>query len=193
LRAPPRLATVAERRNYVTRLRLAFVAVLVGLFATGCGAADVPTATSPPTKAPAQLVLAPATGKPIVTLTGLVNDGQPLVADLASLNALPSQTLTVVEPFVKQSMTFTGVGFADLLNAARATGRSITLHALDDYEVTLDVTVLQEPGVMLATQADGKPIDGASGGPVRLVFPASSESGKDSDLWVWSIDLITVE
>ena len=88
---------------------------------------------------------------------------------------------------------FTGVGFADLLNAAKATGQSITVHALDDYEVTLDAAVLREPGVMLATHADGKPIDGASGGPVRLVFPASSESGGDSDLWVWSIDQITVE
>jgi len=128
-----------------------------------------------------------------VTFSGLVNGGQPLTADLASLDALPNQTLTVVEPFVKQSITFTGVGFADLLNATQATGQSITLHALDDYEVTLDFAVLAEPGVMLATQADGKPIDGASGGPVRLVFPASSESGKDTDLWVWSIDHITVE
>ena len=173
---------------------MASVAVLASLLAAGCGASAPPTAATPQTvQASAQLVLKPATGQPIVTFTGLVNGGQPLAADLASLNALPSQTLTIVEPFMMQSMTFTGVGFADLLNAANATGQSITLHALDDYEVTLDAAVLQEPGVMLATQADGKPIDGASGGPVRLVFPASSESGKDTDLWVWSIDQITVE
>ena len=60
----------------------------------------------------------------------------------------------------------------------------MTVHALDDYEATLDVAVLSEPGVMLATQVDGKAIDIASGGPVRLVFPPSSKEGKDSDLWV---------
>jgi hypothetical protein len=159
----------------------------------GCGTAAQPPAAPTASEAVARLVLTPATGKPLVTFSGLVNGGQPLAADLASFNALPNQTLTVVEPFVKQSITFTGVGFADLLQAADAAGQSITLHALDDYEVTLDLAVLAEPGVMLATQADGKPIDGASGGPVRLVFPASSESGKDTDLWVWSIDHITVE
>jgi len=178
----------------VTRIRHACLAISVSLLVAGCGAAAPPPAAAPTaSEASAQLVLAPATGKPIVTFSGLVNGGQPLAADLASLEALPSQTLTVVEPFVKQSITFTGVGFADLLNAAKATGNSITLHALDDYEVTLDLAVLAEPGVMLATQADGAPIDGASGGPVRLIFPASSESGKDTDLWVWSIDHITVE
>jgi len=178
----------------MTRLRLASVAVLLSFLAAACAGPTPPTAATPQaSEASALLVLKPATGKPIVTFSGLVNGGQPLAADLASLDALPSQTLTVVEPFVMQSVTFTGVGFADLLNAAKATGQSITLHALDDYEVTLDAAVLQEPGVMLATQADGKPIDGASGGPVRLVFPASSETGKDSALWVWSIDQITVE
>jgi len=175
------------------RIQQACLAICVGLLVAGCGAAP-PTAAAPSaTEAAAQLVLEPATGKPIVTFSGLVNGGQPLAADIASLDALPKQTLTVVEPFVMQSIAFTGVGFADLLNAVEATGQSITLHALDDYEVTLDRAVLAEPGVMLASQADGKPIDGASGGPVRLVFPASSESGKDTDLWVWSIDHITVE
>ena len=179
----------------MTRLRQASVALFVSLLAVGCGAtAAPPTAATPQSSvARAQLVLKPAAGKPVVKFKGLVNGGKPLVADLASLNALPSQTLTVVEPFVNKSMTFTGVGFADLLNAVKATGQSITLHAPDDYQVTLNAAVLREPGVLLATGADGKPIDGASGGPVRLVFPPSSASGKNTDLWVWSIDLITVE
>jgi hypothetical protein len=177
----------------VTRRRIASVAVLVSLLTSACGTAAPPTATSQVSEVRAQLVLQPAMGEPIVTFTGLVNGGQSLAIDLASLDALPSQTLTIVEPFVMQTVTFTGVGFADLLDAVKSPGQSITLHALDDYEVTLDAAVLQEPGVMLATEADGKPIDVASGGPVRLVFPASSESGKDTDLWVWSIDQITVE
>jgi hypothetical protein len=90
-------------------------------------------------------------------------------------------------------MTFTGVGFADLLTAAKATGKSVTIHALDDFEATLDVAVLREAGVLLATRADGKLLELKAGGPVRLVFPPSSKAGKDTNLWVWSIDQITVK
>jgi hypothetical protein len=123
---------------------------------------------------------------------GLVNGGRPIAADLASFDALPTQSLTVVEPFVKKSMTFTGVGFADLLNAAKATGKSVTVHALDDFTQTLDTTRLREAGVLLATRVNGKVIEVKSGGPVRLVFPPSAEAGKNTDHWVWSIDQITV-
>ena len=168
------------------------LALLVGLLGAGCGGAE-PVVSTPTSSAAAQHDLKPAAGEAILTFSGLVNEGRPLAVDLASLGSLPTQSLTVVEPFLMESMTFTGVAFADLLDAARATGQSVTIHALDDYEVTLAAAVLREPGVMLATHVDGEAIEVASGGPVRLVFPPSSESGKDSDLWVWSIDQITVE
>ena len=179
----------------MTRWRLAPLAVLVGVLGAGCGTDARPAAVGAAVnKAPsAQLVLKPAPGKPLVIFDGLVNGGQPIAADLASFDALPAQRLTVVEPFVKRSMTFTGVRFADVLMAANATGKSVKIHALDDFEATLDAAVLREPGVMLATRTDGKVIDVKSGGPVRLVFPPSSEAGKDTSAWVWSIDQITVQ
>jgi len=140
-----------------------------------------------------QLALKPAVSKPVIEFKGLVNGGKPVAVDMASLDALPKQSLTIVEPFVKKSMTFTGVSFADLLTAAKATGKSVNLHALDDFEATLSVAVLREAGVLLATRADGKPLELKSGGPVRLVFPKSSTAGKDTNNWVWSIDQITVK
>jgi hypothetical protein len=165
------------------------------MLSVGCGvstepSADAPQVSSAPRK---HLVLKPATARPIVAFTGRVNAGHPISADMASLNALPSQTLTVYEPFVKKSQTFSGVPFADLLDAAGASGTSVTIHALDDYKATMKISVLRKPGVLLATRVGGKPIALDSGGPVRLVFPATSKAGKDSDLWVWSIDHITVE
>ena len=69
----------------------------------------------------------------------------------------------------------------------------MTIHARDDFEATLDAAVLQDARVLLATRADSKLIDVKSGGPVRLGFPPSSEAGKNTNLWVWSIDQITVE
>jgi hypothetical protein len=178
----------------VTRWRLAAVAVLVGVLGAGCGSSTEPAAVAPKAgEAPkVQLALTPGPGKPIVTFEGLVNGGKPIAVDLASFDALPKQSLTIMEPFVKKSMTFTGVGFGDLLTAAKATGKSVNIHAVDDFEATLSVAVLREAGVLLATRADGKLMEVKSGGPVRLVFPPTSEAGKDTNNWVWSIDQITV-
>lgn len=177
------------------RFKLLPVVALVGALVAGCGVDTEPVAVAPHVgeAANASLVFKPATGKPIVKFDGLVNGGKPTSADIASFDALPQQTLKVVEPFVKKSMTFTGVTFADALNAAKATGKSVTVHALDDYEVTFKVSVLRAQGALLATAVDGKAIELSSGGPVRLIFPASSKAGKNTDLWVWSIDKITFE
>lgn len=179
----------------MTRWRLAALAMLVGVLGAGCGTDARPVALAPQAdKAPsARLVVKPAPGKPLVVIKGLVNSGRPLAMDLASFDALPAQRLTVLEPFVKKTMTFTGVGFADLLTAANATGKSVRIHALDDFEATLDAAALRETGVLLATRAEGKVMDVKSGGPVRLVFPPSSKTGEDNNAWVWSIDQITVQ
>lgn len=177
------------------RWRLAAFAVFLAVLVAACSSSTELVAVAPAAGGTpkASLVLKPAAGKSIVTFDGLVNGGKPLAADLASFDALPAQRLTILEPFVKKTMTFTGVGFGDLLTAAKSTGKSVKLHALDDFEATLDVAALSETGVLLATRVDGKVIDLKSGGPVRLVFPPSSQVGKDTNLWVWSIDQITVK
>lgn len=179
--------------------KLAIAAVLLGFgggVAVGGCAADAEGQDRP---APAvqdtrrDLQLTPAVTKPLVKFTGLVNDDTPISADLASLDALPQQTVTTYEPFVKENVTFTGVGFADLLDAVDATGDSVTVHALDNYERRLDVAVLREPGVLLATREEGQEIPISKGGPVRLIFPDTSDAGADESLWVWSVDRIIVE
>jgi hypothetical protein len=178
----------------VIRLRLVPVVLALGALTLGCqGNIDPAPVSSHASSSPhAQLVLKPATGKPLITLTGRVHGGRPLAVDMASFNALPTQTMTVFEPFVKKRQTFSGVSFADLLEAADARGSSVTIHALDDYETTMTAKVLRDSGVLLATRVDGSAIALDAGGPVRMVFPASAKIGKDTDLWVWSIDHITL-
>jgi hypothetical protein len=180
----------------VTRWRLAAFAVTVGVLCAGCATGTQPEAGPNVVNANASkvaLVLKPAAGKPVIELKGLVNGGKPAAIDMASLDALPKRSLTIVEPFVKKSMTFTGVSFGDLLTAAKATGKSVNIHALDDFQANLSVAVLRDSGVLLATRADGKLIELKNGGPVRMVFPPSAPTGKDTNNWVWSIDQITVK
>ncbi len=180
-----------------SKLALTTLAVAaVTLLGAGCASDAEPTAAAVETQQAeprADLTIAPAEGDPVVTFTGLVNGGKPLVVDLAALDALPQQTVTTYEPFVKAETTFTGVAFADLLDAAGAEGEAVLVHALDDYERTIDTAVLREPGVLLATREAGEEIPIPNGGPVRLVFPEGSEAGADPDLWVWSVDQLTVK
>lgn len=166
---------------------------VVALLGAGCASEDgSPTRSAQAPEPRADLTLAPATGEPVVQLTGLVGSGEPLEVDLAGLDALPQQKLTTYEPFLKKDVAFSGVSFADLLDAADASGTSVLVHALDDYERTLTVDDLRQPGVLLATREGGEEISLPNGGPVRLVFPKDSEAGADPDLWVWSIDRLTV-
>jgi DMSO/TMAO reductase YedYZ molybdopterin-dependent catalytic subunit len=51
---------------------------------------------------------------------------------------------------------------------------------------------LMAPGVLLATKADGAAIPLGKGGPIRLVFPPDAPAGKNKDLWIWSIDSMTI-
>ncbi len=89
----------------MTRWSPAAVALLVGSLGAGCATDSTPAAApQASTTSKATLVRKPSAGKPIVTFAGLVNDGQPLAVDLASFDALPTQRLTIVEPFVKKSM-----------------------------------------------------------------------------------------
>jgi hypothetical protein len=46
--------------------------------------------------------------------------------------------------------------------------------------------------VLLATKADGATIPIGKGGPIRLVFPPTSAAGRNKDVWIWSIDSMTI-
>ena len=136
-------------------------------------------------------------GKPVLTITGAVtnyNDDSAVVFDLPTLNAMATVAALIYEPFVKKDVKFTGVPMADLLARAgiSAAATTVRLHALDDYKVEFKVADFADRGILLATKVDGAGIAVDAGGPIRLVFPAGSAAGKNRDLWIWSIDSITV-
>lgn len=136
-------------------------------------------------------------GKPVLTIAGAVgnhNEGAAVAVDMPTLDAMATVTSPMYEPFIKKTVTFTGIPVVALLARAGAAPAATTvrLHALDDYNVELTVSDLKDPRILLATKADGVRIPVSDGGPIRLVFPADSAVGKNKDLWIWSIDSITV-
>ena len=137
--------------------------------------------------------LAAPRGKVVLTLSGAIgarNRGGTLAFDLASLHRMRTVQLVATEPFLKRKVTFTGVLVSDLLALAKvpASATQVHMHALDDYQVDFKLTDVAASRMLLATKADGKPIPVGKAGPIRIVFPDDATLGRNSDLWIWSVN-----
>jgi hypothetical protein len=182
----PRILTVAA----AAVLAGAGVLALSSMHA-GKGAAPAPPVTT--RAAPVEPLPAPA-GEAVLRITGVASGNvtaRTTKVDLATLDAVAHESVTVHEPFLKHDVTFTGVRMSELLRRAgvRASAHTLRMHALDDYQVDLPIAGFATDG-MLATRADGKPIPIAKGGPIRLIFTTSSAIAANTDNWIWSLDSV---
>jgi DMSO/TMAO reductase YedYZ molybdopterin-dependent catalytic subunit len=180
------------------------VAVLAAAL-TACGSSTPsnpagtpsPAATSGPVATARPAAVPKPVGKTVLRMEGALsshNVGKSLAFDQRTLDAMATSTATIFEPFVKRDIRFTGIPMSALLTRAGVapTAKTVHLHALDDYKVEFKVSDLMAPGVLLATKADGAAIPIGKGGPIRLVFPPDSTAGKNKDVWIWSIDSMTI-
>lgn len=175
---------------------LVVAAVALVFAGSACSQQAEPAATKTAvevTKAAALIPLPAATGKVVLTLTGLTAEPTKraiIALDQASLDAMSNVEDTIYEPFVKKDIRFRGVALSDLMARAGVTSGKVFMHALDDYTYNTTVAELVAGRALLATRAGGQPIPLADGGPIRIVFQAESGLGKKTDAWVWSIDSI---
>lgn len=170
------------------------LAALVAGCGGGDGAADV-AVVSPATLTPGDRV--PVPSEPVLVVDGMIadgNDGGALALDFASLEDLELVETVVYEPFEERDVTFTGVRVTDLLDLAGAdvAATEVHMHALDDYTVDFTLDELAAGDAILATQADGARMPVEHAGPTRIVFLDGSQVGENKDLWIWSLDRITV-
>jgi hypothetical protein len=181
-------------------LTVMVVAVLAGVGVVAISSLGRGEASTPAPPRPAATRVAPVTplpapaGEAVLRITGVTRgnvSARTTKVDLATLDAVAHESVTVREPFLKHDVTFTGVRMSELLRRAgvKASARTLHMHALDDYQVDLPIAEIAADG-MLATRADGKPIPIAKGGPIRLIFTASSAIAANTDNWIWSLDSV---
>lgn len=172
----------------------ALLPLLVGSLLTGCGGGASSSAPAgPPSPTPtASAGWASKVGAVASPLT--VTGTSSVTLDVAALQKLPRAHLVVNEPFTKKRMAFDGVWLIDVLNKAGipAGATKVKAHAVDDYQVDLAVADLAKGQVLLADTADGAAIALDKGGPVRIVFADGSARGRNEDLWIWSLDQLTL-
>ena len=128
---------------------------------------------------------------------GEVNDGDAARFDLAMLDRLPQSEVATHTPWTEGEQRFSGVRLGELLRLLEAAGSELTLHALNDYSVDMDLRRYIAFGPLLATRRNGQTMAIADKGPVWLVFPEDDypelNAARVHDLWVWQLTEIRVE
>jgi len=172
----------------------ALLIALIGIAAVGAAGQAAGGQASPPMQTPA----VQATGAAL-SLTGEVTTELHLTA--ADLKALPRTTVTAMDAHEKQTHTFEGVTFAELLTRAgvpsgenlrgKGLAMCVVAGAADGYHAVfslgeLDASVGGEE-VLVADTMDGQPIP-AGQGPLRLVVPSDKRPAR----WVRMVQSLTV-
>ena len=188
------------KRPYIIGLML----LLTVLTLTACGQADAPVTYEIVSKGSLKAgdAVPVPSDKVVLTVDGKINQhnsGNTLQFDMATLESIGLVKYDVNDPFVKVKIDYSGVLLSQLLKIAGISpdATTITLHALDDYSVDMDIADAEKWPVMLATQADGAYMPVDKNGPIISVFPYDDFSEIDhltyDALWVWSLDSITVK
>lgn len=169
---------------------LAALAAVSALALTGCGTIAEPQPSASPESAYGGFpVDPPADDEVVLTIEGATT----VDFTYAQLQQLADVEIDIVEPFINERQSFTGVALAELLDRAEvpADARIETI-ALNDYIYADTVEQWSSNGAILAVFRDGELIPMDQGGPIRIVFPADSSAFEVLDAWNWSLRTIAV-
>jgi hypothetical protein len=100
---------------------------------------------------------------------------------LADLKALPQKTVKAKYAEWPREVTATGPSLVDVLKAAGAEGKKILVQATDGYAPEFKGADVAQDKMILAVEADGKPLHMGGRGPLWLFGPAGSFTGQEQD------------
>lgn len=177
---------------------LAAVLVLLG---SACGGASDPgyevveSASIGLTEA-----IPPPSQEVVLTISGRVaakNTLDALVLDIPTLEKLGLVKYSVHDPWIKQTITYSGVLMSDLLKYAGTfhTAQSVHIVALDDYQVDISIADINKWPILLATRANDEYMSVDNLGPTRIIYPYEShsiDSTSHNDQWIWSVKSMEV-
>lgn len=116
--------------------------------------------------------------------------------DFDALEALDMVKVKADFPKGRQVHEFEGPLLADVLAAAGAQGKMVTIQALDGYAVEIPLQEMVDAGAVVALKRNGTAFGIGGFGPTQIVFPRAERADladMPDDNWVWSIFHIKVE
>lgn len=146
------------------------------------------------------MALAPPSGKVVLTISGKVvekNTADAAVFDMAMLEQLPQQTFTTMTPWDKAPIQFTGPLLRDVLQAVKASGKTLKALALNDYQTRIPLEDAYQFDVILAHRMNGARIPVRTKGPLFIVYPYDTNPTLRSTTYyersAWQLKSMVVE
>jgi len=131
---------------------------------------------------------------PNETVLRLQKGSKVLNFTLATLAKVGTSEITIEEPFVKETQSFTVIPLSKLFNLVGIVPTDkVSTKALNDYVYDNTAEKFLTARGYLAIKRDGQPIPYDQGGVIRIIFPNDSVWSHFLDPWNWSLDSITVK
>jgi len=138
-------------------------------------------------------------GEVILTMSGAIgttNGDGVLTLDAELFATLPQHSFTTGTIWTEGTATYTGVLLRDLLAAAGATGATVKLTALNDYQIEMPAADALGDGPLLANLSDGQPMPLRDKGPIWLIYPYDTVAGFRTEQTyarsIWQLNRIEV-
>lgn len=142
-------------------------------------------------------------GKVILVVSGAVTQGNAtggtkrVELDAEMIDALPVFQIKTNTPWFKEPATFSGPRLSDLLALVGATGDTLQIKALNDYQIKVPVSDAAKYQPILARKIDGKLMSIREKGPLFLMYPFDAHPELRNDIYfgraIWQIASIDIK
>lgn len=133
----------------------------------------------------------------ILTIDGEIAGETPVDMTLEDIKALESATVVTSTPWHETAARFEGVPLSALLEKIGATGKTISLLALNNYRSEMPVSDIDQHGVILAYKQDGAYMPVSDKGPLFIVYPFDSDPALNNEVYyarsAWQVRAMTIE
>ncbi|WP_394294845.1 molybdopterin-binding oxidoreductase [Aeromonas rivipollensis] len=147
------------------------------------------------------MALATPKGPVILKVTGNLDPADPtdgeVAFDMAMIQALPQHEIVTSNPWVDKPHKYVGPKLADVLTAVKANGKSITLTALNSFQIRINWDKVRQYDPILAWQDDGVTMRVRDKGPLWFILPLDQhpelKRSEFTDMMIWQLSAIDIQ
>ena len=147
------------------------------------------------------MALATPEGPVILKVTGNLDPADPtdgeVAFDMAMIQALPQHEIVTSNPWVDKPHKYVGPKLADVLTAVKANGKSITLTALNSFQIRINRDKVRQYDPILAWQDDGVTMRVRDKGPLWFILPLDQhpelKRSEFTDMMIWQLSAIDIQ
>jgi len=140
-------------------------------------------------------------GPVILKVTGNLDPADPadgeVLFDMAMIQALPQHEVVTSNPWVDKPHKYVGPKLADVLTEVKANGKSITLTALNSFQIRINWDKVKQYDPILAWQDDGMTMRVRDKGPLWFILPLDQQPelrrSEFTDMMIWQLSAIDIQ